>query len=236
MRFLIPLSILLALAPLPAQTEDGEKPDKVRGRRVWIVATSLPEDLENPIRVMTGNDITEVLLSKRQASQAVKIPGDGILRVVRPAENAGAPGEPAFITLAQVQIAEAVKEALVILVPAPGKDGALTLRARVQDLASFKGGDTLYMNLTKANVAVKVGKTNIPLRPGAVQIYQAPRLEKAVNTPISYHFFHPEKEQWKMVSASTVVLRPTRREICIFSWDEKFQRLDYHGITFPVSS
>ena len=234
MRFLLPLSILLALAPLSAQTADEEKPDKVRGRRAWFAATSLPEELENPIRVMTGKDITEIALSKRMASQALKIPADGIIRVVRPAENAGAPGEPAFITLAQVQIPESVQEALVILVPSPDKDGALKLGARVQDLARFKGGDTLYINLTKANVAVKIGDTNIPLRPGAVQIYEAPRLAKPVNTPISYHFFHPKREEWKMISASTIVLRPTRREICIFSWDEGFQRLDYHGITFPV--
>jgi hypothetical protein len=38
-----------------------------------------------------------------------------------------------------------------------------------------------------------------------------------------------------MLSASTIVLQSTRREICIFSWDVSLERVDYHGITFPVT-
>ena len=37
-----------------------------------------------------------------------------------------------------------------------------------------------------------------------------------------------------MISASTIVLYPKRREICIFSWDTRFNRIAYHGLTFPV--
>jgi hypothetical protein len=51
---------------------------------------------------------------------------------------------------------------------------------------------------------------------------------------VSYSYFHPEKNEWKVLSASTIVLYPTRREICIFSWDPRFKRMDYHGITLPV--
>jgi hypothetical protein len=53
--------------------------------------------------------------------------------------------------------------------------------------------------------------------------------------PIRYSYFHPVIKVWKMLSASTVVLRSTRREIWIFSWDPRFKRVDYHGITFPVT-
>jgi hypothetical protein len=52
--------------------------------------------------------------------------------------------------------------------------------------------------------------------------------------PIRYRYFHPVENEWKMLSASTVGIMPTRREICIFSYDERFKRIDYHGITFPV--
>lgn len=41
--------------------------------------------------------------------------------------------------------------------------------------------------------------------------------------------------QSDLLRASPVVLLPTRREICIFSWDPRFGRIDYHGLTFPVS-
>jgi hypothetical protein len=30
-------------------------------------------------------------------------------------------------------------------------------------------------------------------------------------------------------------MQPTRREICIFSWDPQYNRVDYHGITFAVA-
>jgi hypothetical protein len=46
-------------------------------------------------------------------------------------------------------------------------------------------------------------------------------------------FQSPSDAVW--LSASTVVLQSTRREICIFSWDAGLERVDYHGITFPVT-
>ena len=66
--------------------------------------------------------------------------------------------------------------------------------------------------------------------------FQTPeQMSKPENMPIMYQFHDPEAGKWKLITASTVVLRPTRREICIFSWDERYQRVDYHGITFPVT-
>lgn len=237
MRFqsLFLLAPLLA-AVLPLHAQDGaEENDKPSGRRAWFVATAIPDGLDNPVKILTGTQVTELTLSRRMASEAVAIPPDGIIRLVKPAPDPVAPGEVPFVTLAQVTIPESVGEALVILVPGPPEDAPQVFRTRVQNLALFKGGDTLYMNLTKARVAVKVGDKNIPLNPGAVRIFEAPRLTEPVNTPISYHFFHPAREQWKLLSASTVVMQPTRREICIFSWDPRFNRIDYHGITFPVT-
>ena len=80
-----------------------------------------------------------------------------------------------------------------------------------------------------------MGETRLLVKPGATQIYDAPALAEATNVPIRYNYFHPVKQEWKMLSASTIVLRPTRREICIFSIDPRFGRVDYHGITFPVT-
>lgn len=229
------LPLLIALAPLPARAAEDGKPDKPAGRRVWFVATSIPDGIDNPIQVMIGKDVTEVTLSKRMASNAVKIPADGLIRVVKPAPTPEAEDKPTFVTLAEARIPDSVTQALIILVPAPKEEAPLVFRTKVQDLAAFTGGDTLYMNLTSVNVAVQVGEKKIPLKPGAVRIYDAPRLQKPVNTPISYHFFNPKQERWRLLSASTVVLRPTRREICIFSWDPRYKRLDYHGVTFPVT-
>jgi hypothetical protein len=199
------------------------------------VATGIPEEIENPVDVLTGKDITKVTLARRLASEPVKIPADGVLRIIRRVENPQDPTKPPFLTLAEARIPESIQKALVILIPCPKEEAPKVFHTRVQNLASFNGGDTLYLNLSNVNIGVRLGETNLSLKPGEVRIHRAPTLTGPVNTPVSYHFFHPGQQQWKLLSASTVVLYPTRRELCIFSWDPRFQRVDYLGITFPVS-
>lgn len=231
------LMCLFGVASLPAQEEEGVEPAKPqRGRLAWFAATAIPEGLANPVQVLIGEDLEEVMLTKRMASGPVKIPADGLVRLVRKEPNPAEPGKPAYVTLAQARIPEGVQQALLILVPAAPKEGSeVVFQVKVQDLAEFKGGDSLYLNLTTLNVAVQMGDKRLGMKPGDKVIHSAGKLEKSTNTAVSYHFFHPQQEQWKLLSASTVVMRPTRREICIFSWDPRFNRVDYHGITFPVT-
>lgn len=232
---LLPLFLLLGLClSLPAQEADEEKRE-ARGRLAWFVATSIPDKLENPVQVLTGKDLTPVTLSKRMASGPVKIPQDGVIRLVRPVPDPDDPGKTTYLTLAQARVADTTAKALIILIPVSKPSSSLVYLAQVKDLSSFTGGDYLYMNLTKVNIAVQLGDRKIALKPGDAKVYDAPRLDKSVNTPVSYHFYHPGRKEWKLLSASTVVLRPTRREICVFSWDPRYERVDYHGITFPVS-
>ncbi|NNC89628.1 MAG: hypothetical protein HKN82_14330 [Akkermansiaceae bacterium] len=231
--FVLPV-LLGAAVPLAGQEAEGEEPRKPRGRLAWFVATAIPDGLENPVSVMTGQNLTEVTLSRRSASEPVKIPADGIIRIVRKVENPEDPEKPAYRTLAQALVPEGMSKVLLILVPAPKSDSGPIYQTRVQDLAKFTGGDYLYINLTTVNVAVQLGETRIGLKPGNVRIYDAPALSGPTNVPVSYHYYHPEEKEWKMLSASTIVLRATRREICIFSWDPRFKRVNYHGITFPV--
>ena len=44
----------------------------------------------------------------------------------------------------------------------------------------------------------------------------------------------PSGKKWKILSASTVVLRPTRREICIFNNGSRLGNIEKHKILFPV--
>ena len=217
-----------------AQEAASREPHQAKGRVAWLVYTSMPEGFENPVSVLTGKDIVKVTLSKRAASEAVHIPADGCLRIVRPSENPD-PKQPQYLTLAQANIPDGVSKALIILVPAAAPQGDLVFQAKVQDLATFTGGSYLYLNLTSLNVGVEMGTTKLALKPGDTKIYAAPVLEKATNVPLRYSFFEPTQHQWQVLSASTVVLQSTRREICIFSWDPRFGRVDYHGITFPVT-
>lgn len=232
------LSVLILLCPvlkLLAQQEGGDKPRQPRGRVAHLICTSIPEKLENPVDIMTGVKITPVTLSMRMPTDPVPIPADGIIRVVRKVPNPDDPAKPKYLTLAQASIPEGVVEALVILIPVPDAGEQPVFRTKVQDLSVFTGGDYLYLNLTNLKIAVEMGPTVIAIKPGEVKIYDSPALSKATNMPIRYRFYHPTLQQWKVISASTIVLQSTRREICIFSWDEHFKRVDYHGITFPVA-
>jgi hypothetical protein len=92
----------------------------------------------------------------------------------------------------------------------------------------------MYLNMTNLKVGVKLGESNILINPGENKIHKSTNNSEPTNVAVSYSFFHPEKNEWKVLSASTIVLYPTRREICIFSWDPRFKRMDYHGITLPV--
>jgi hypothetical protein len=238
MKFILPTLLVLIFTglPLAAQEPAADAPKAPKGRLAWLVATAIPDDLENPVTVLTGKDLTAVTLSKRMPSEPVKIPADGLISIIRKPAQPVDPAKPAYEILGRATIPEGMSQALIILLPVVRKEGSSTVfQAKVQDLATFNGGDTLYLNLTTLNIAVQLGDQKLALKPGMVTIHRVGSLDKATNTPVSYHFFHPTQEQWRLLSASTVVLQPTRREICIFSWDPRFNRVDYHGITFPVT-
>jgi len=225
--------LLCAVVPLSAK--EKEDPRKPTGRTAWFIYTALPEGVENPIKVMSGKDIIEVTLSKRSVSQPIRIPADGILRVVREDPDPEDASKIVHKVLAQALIAEGVGKALIILMPLVKPQGDLVFDAKVQDLAGFKGGDWLFMNLTTTEIGIQFGATKLAIKPGRLRIHNTPGLSEPASTPISYHYLIPGKKEWELISASTIALMPTRREICLFSADPRFGRIDYHGITFPVS-
>lgn len=234
-----PISLLLGLVigfSVSSAQETEEDDREVRGRKAWIVATAIPDDLENPAKFMSGKDVVEVALSKRSVGKPVKISKDGVIRMVREIPDPEDPENVIYKTLARAVVPDGISNALIILIPLKENAEGLLYSAQVQNLAKFTGGDTLYMNFSPRNVMVRLGEDKIGLRSGESSIHDAGSLGKSVNRPVSYHHYDPEKKKWKLLSASTVVLRPTRREICIFSWDPRFERIDYHGITFPVSN
>lgn len=225
--------LLCAVIPLSAQEE--EIPRKPTGRTAWFMYTEWPEGVENPIKVMSGKDLIEVSLSKRSVSQPVRIPEDGILRVVREEPDPKDATKIVQHVLAQVLVAEGVSKALVILMPLAKPQGDLLFQATAQDLAGFRGGDWLFMNLTNTEIGIEIGASKLAIKPGGLRIHSTPSLTEPTATPISYHYRIPGKKEWELISSSTVALIPTRREICLFSADPRFGRIDYHGITFPVS-
>jgi hypothetical protein len=236
MKHLYHTLLLLFCSPLLLMAQEAATagPQAARGRSAYFIYTSMPQGVENPVTILTGNETQELILSKRAASTAIKIPADGTIRLIRKPTTPPAPGAPPYQVIAQAIIPETITQALVILAPIKPTPEGLLFQCKVQDLATFKGGDYFFLNLTKRNVAVEMGSTKIPLKPGHSHIYQSPAATDATNMPIRYSYYDEERKEWNVISASTVVLYGTRREICIFSWDAVYDRIDYHGITVPV--
>ena len=236
-KLLYSICLLIAgVLPLAAQTDSGGETKRITGRSAWFVYTAMPDGVENPVKVMGGKVLAEVKLSQYLASDPVKIPDDGVIRIVRAVPNPEDPAKTKYLVLAEANVPDNVREALIILTPLAKPEGDLIFLAKVQDLAAFKGGDRLFINLSDTNIGVQLGDTNIAIPSKQAKIYAAPHLAEPTNMPIKYSFYHPEEKKWKILSASTVVLRPTRREICVFNNGSRPGNIENHKILFPVQS
>lgn len=222
-------------ATLAAQdTGNDRETHTARGRVASFVYTSLPQGLENPVTVMVGENISEVVLSKLSPSDPVKIPADGIVRIVRKLENPKDPENPRYLTLAQATVPDSVVKAVIILVPMAKNTHGLLFQTKVLDLATIKGGDCMFLNMTNLKIGVELGKASILIKPGQIKTHNPFRESKAVSLPIRLSYYHPKRREWAMITASTVALYPTRRELCIFNWDRRFNRVDFESITLPT--
>ncbi len=226
--------LIAGILPLAAQSEPTDDKREAAGRSAWFACLSKPEGLENPVKMLAGEQVTELELPEFMASEAVKIPADGILRIVRVVPDPADPKKTKYLILAEAKIPESVREALVILDPLPEPEGDLLFRTKVQDLAKFKGGDRLFINLSDTNIGVKIGDTAVAVPVKQAAIYASPNLANPANMPIIYRFYHPEQKKWKLLTATTVVITPTRREICVFNNGSRIGKIKKHGILFPV--
>ncbi|MFK7851817.1 MAG: hypothetical protein AB8D78_12650 [Akkermansiaceae bacterium] len=236
MRTLLRYILILfgAVLPLVAQPDPNNERTKKPARAVWFACTSIPKDLENPIKVLAGEQITELELPRYLASDPVKIPEDGIIRIVREVPDLEDPKKTKYLVLAEAKISAGTKEALIILMPLPVPKGDLIFMTQVQSLANFKGGDRLFINLSKTPIRVKFGDSTVNVPARDANLFAAPDLAKSTNVPVRYEFFHAEHKKWRIITASTVVLRPTRREIHVFNDGSRIGKIKKHKILFPI--
>ncbi|BDS06609.1 hypothetical protein NT6N_16490 [Oceaniferula spumae] len=224
-------ALLFLLVTVVQGQDAGEEKDgrKDKARTAYIIYTGGGMFFNEPIIIRSGNKNTKLQLSKRTASQPVKIHTDGIIDFVK--ENPDHEKNP-FISYAKAIIPKETRKALIVLSPLKVAKNGQLCSTRVISLSKFENGNWLFINLTPRNVAVNVGEKKLGLKPGESSIYRAASLTKSTNKTVSYAYYHPEMKKWKLLSSSTCVIRPTRREICVFSWNPKTNRMDYHGITF----
>jgi hypothetical protein len=153
--------------------------------------------------------------------------------MVRPSGEDAA-GVAAAETLAVSRIPEDVHEALVILLPGSTGPEDHLFKSEIIDLAVFNGGDWLCINLTHLKIRVEINTARMEIRPRRHEIARSPAAPD-IAVPITYSYQDPIHQEWKPLGASTTMLHPTRREICVFDIDPRFDRVTYHGITFPVA-
>lgn len=215
----------------------GEPPKKITGRKAWFLCTAIPDDLKNPVSVMVEEQIQQVTLSIRNMSDPFPVRGEGLVKIVKEIPNPEKADSTTYQILSQSKVPDHIQNALIILVPAPKNNNQkLVFMSKVIDLNDFKGGDYLYLNLSPAEVGITLGEHRSVLKPGELKIQENRDISKATNKMISMHYHSAKEDKWKMIVASTVVVQPSRREICIFHWDEKSGRMDYRGATFPVET
>ena len=218
-------------APSREKGPDGEK----HGRLAWFIQTSIPEDVENPVKVMLGNDIQLVTLSNRVASAPVEIPDNGVLRLVKEIPDPRGKGKVTYVTLAKAVVPKEVNKALVIMTPVAHRPGrGIRFLTRVQALDRFNGGDFMYINLTNAIIRIEIGDDKIQMKPGALKIHRVAKAKKLVSVPYRYSFYHAKKRRWMPLNGSMAISSVTRREVLIFTVNPQTGRIRSKGITFPV--
>ena len=197
------------------------------------MCTAIPDKVPNPASVLIDGEVHKVTLSVRHMSDPFPIRGDGTVRLINPIVDAERPGKMTFETLALAQVPKTVQQALIIMAPA-GPKSPHAFQCKVLDLKDFQGGDYMYLNLSPRKMVVTLGEEKKALEPGSLEIQTNREVKKATNTPLSFHYYSESAKKWRLITATTVVVQPTRREICVFTWDHKHSRIHFKGATFPI--
>lgn len=202
------------------------------GRRAWVVASTIPEDVSNPLPFMVGEKLHMVRMHLRSVSQAIPIDETGVVRAVKPIT--GPDGEITYQQLSQSLVPEDVREALIVLVPLARDREGLRFSSKVIDLSKFKKGGCLYVNLVKTKIGITIGERKTVVNPGGMEFINPLEQEDKGVFPVRFFYEVPSKTtaEWKLMTSSKMAIYKTRREICIFFYNEKIENVDFRGIPF----
>lgn len=204
----------------------------MKDRKAWVICSSVPDDW-GAVRLMkAGEGGSELVLSNRSTGLPMEIPADGILQIVGQKKNQPEDVDLTPKVLARVVVPDRVRKALVILSPVDNHPNGWAFDVDVVDLADFKGGGWLFMNTSPLKVSVELGDETTEIPSGELKLFNDAIQAQSTKMAIRYLPRETEKQEWRILSASTVFIYPTRREICLFTWNKEHQRIDYHGITF----
>lgn len=237
--FIFGLWLFLLECSTAQQATPPETPE-VKGRRAWVVATNLPKGMENPLPVLSDETLHKVPIHLRSIGQAIPVDETGVVCAVK--EEFDKDGKVSYTKLSNSTVPEGVSEALIVLVPeAENKDG-LKFRSKVIDLSKFKKGGCLYINLVSTSIGITIGEHKTVVKPGGMEFIN-PLEGKKDDVQVVRFFYEIPKEseesqaEWKLMTSSKMAIYESRREICIFFYNENIKNVDFRGIPFmtPVS-
>ena len=224
-------SFLLVLHCALAQTAPS-KPKEVSGRKTWVVAVSIPKDLDNPLKILVGEKLHETRLYRRSIGKPIQVDSTGIVRGVKLIKDDE--GKDAYQNLFISKIPEGVHESLIILVPNPKDAEGLRFKSKVIDLLKFKKGGCLYVNLVKTKLGITIGDYKKVIQPGGMEFINPLGNKDNDILPVQFFYEIPNKEdqKWKLMTSSKMAIYKSRREICVFYYNEKIKNIDFRGIPF----
>ena len=160
--------------------------EKKAGRRAWIMAAEIPENVTNPLRVLSGDKLHDVQLFARDVGAAIPVDETGAVRAVK--TETGPDGKVKYTNLAVAQLAKGTREALIVLVPKAEEEEGLMFKTKVIDLAKFKLGGCLYVNLVKTKIGITIGEEQTVVEPGGMEFINLSGEERAVTKPIRFFY------------------------------------------------
>lgn len=228
---------LLLLVDAPAQTggeptRDGNASEPRAGIR--FVCTSLPDHAPEELALLLDaktKKTVKVPLFRRKPGDYLPLPVGGEIRLGQLPDADHTP----FKTFALAKKPVGSRRLLGILVPASPKattKGKPPFHLQVIDESAFSLGDFYFINLTPLEIGIRFDGTQFKIKPNGRKHYEPRQLNEARNSPVivSFRSLTPPSK-WQPLTRSTWRLRPTRKEICLFYWDELHQRPAMRGLT-----
>ena len=224
---------------------DPDKKKDPSGRRAWVISATVSKDLPNPLPMMVGTPgkegakIHKVSLRTRSIDRAIPVDASGLVRAVEPIK--GEDGKVTYKMLSRSVVPEGVKDALIVLVPKKNYKNEWIFDSKVIDLSKFRKGGCLYVNLVNTRIGVGIGAKDSELRTvieSNDMRYINPIKKDEDNKVLPIRFLYEipdnDRQKWKLMTSSKMYFVKSRREICIFYYDEKIKNVNFRGLAFMV--
>lgn len=228
------LSCLLSLCLSPS-TSSAQEQEKKAKRGVRFVCTAFAPGIPNTLWMAQGDNLVEVPLNTRKPGDYYPISNTGTVILGKRTDD---PEKP-ILPLAIGSPPNQGKNFIGLLIPMPNSKKTQKLGTRYHihfiDEGKFRFGHCYFLNLTQKPILVNIDKKRITLRKGENKIFEPGNLAQPRNVAVSiYCKFSPirlQKENWRLITASTWRMRSTRKEFCIFYWDPAHNRPAIKALT-----